>query len=342
MEMVERYIYAVTRRLREKQREDIAQELRVLIEDMLDTRAAEHEPTVSDVETVLKELGEPSKLAARYADRPRYIIGPEMYDAYILLLKIVLPLVAFGMVVATIVQYVTAPPQNLWNVLGFIIGSLLGKLPDALIQVFAWLTVFFVFIERFAADKIRAVKRDTANWKPSDLPEIPKSGAILPKRSTSVKRIVFMVILLILFNIATGQFGIHLPGSSNASFQLFNFSISHGYQALVYVCFGIGIVKEIMKMVVIRYSFKFAVVNTVMGILSLVSAVIVLANMNLWRLAFMHQLDAWGGRLPANVDLSQPILIGGKVILGILIFLFVCETSLTFTRAFSNGTQEVR
>ena len=39
MEMVERYIYAVTKKLPEKQRSDIEQELRSLIEDMLSAQA---------------------------------------------------------------------------------------------------------------------------------------------------------------------------------------------------------------------------------------------------------------------------------------------------------------
>jgi hypothetical protein len=38
MEMIDRYVYAVTKRLPEKQREDVSDELRGLIEDMLEAR----------------------------------------------------------------------------------------------------------------------------------------------------------------------------------------------------------------------------------------------------------------------------------------------------------------
>ena len=41
MEMINRYIYAVTQKLPQSQRKDIADELRGLIEDMLEERAGQ-------------------------------------------------------------------------------------------------------------------------------------------------------------------------------------------------------------------------------------------------------------------------------------------------------------
>lgn len=40
MELIDRYIYAVTKKLPQKQREDIEKELRTLIDDMLEERCA--------------------------------------------------------------------------------------------------------------------------------------------------------------------------------------------------------------------------------------------------------------------------------------------------------------
>ena len=48
LDLIERYIYAATKRLPKKQREDVAQELRGLIDDMLNERCKEVTPTEKD------------------------------------------------------------------------------------------------------------------------------------------------------------------------------------------------------------------------------------------------------------------------------------------------------
>lgn len=59
MEQIDRYIYAVTKRLPHSQRDDIAEELHGLIEDMLAEYAQSSEITDNDVEEVLMKLGNP-------------------------------------------------------------------------------------------------------------------------------------------------------------------------------------------------------------------------------------------------------------------------------------------
>ena len=58
-DLLERYLYAVTRRLPEKQREDVAQELRGLVDDMLFDRCGDITPTEKDLRVVLTEIGTP-------------------------------------------------------------------------------------------------------------------------------------------------------------------------------------------------------------------------------------------------------------------------------------------
>ncbi|MFF2157255.1 permease prefix domain 1-containing protein [Paenibacillus chitinolyticus] len=64
MEIIDRYIYAVTQRLPEQQRDDIKRELQSLIEDMLEERMPTGQASKEDVESVLLELGPPNELAA--------------------------------------------------------------------------------------------------------------------------------------------------------------------------------------------------------------------------------------------------------------------------------------
>ena len=82
--IIDRYLYDVTRRLPENMRDDVEQELRANIEDMLPDN-----PTEEEIENVLESLGAPSKLAAKYRPNPRYLISPALFEEYISVLKIV-------------------------------------------------------------------------------------------------------------------------------------------------------------------------------------------------------------------------------------------------------------
>ena len=83
-DLMERYIYAVTRRLPRAQREEIADELRELIGDMLEADPA------AGMEGVLLELGDPAEFAGRYASPDQCLIGPAYFENYKWLLKVVL------------------------------------------------------------------------------------------------------------------------------------------------------------------------------------------------------------------------------------------------------------
>lgn len=97
MEVIDRYIYAVTQRLPEQQREDIKRELQSLIEDMLEERIPAGQASKEDVESVLLELGHPNELAAKYRGYERYLIGPMLLDTYLTTLKIVLASIVIGL-----------------------------------------------------------------------------------------------------------------------------------------------------------------------------------------------------------------------------------------------------
>lgn len=89
MELIDRYVYAVTRNLPQKQRADVERELRTLIKNKMN----EHADTESDeksAEKVLLELGDPIILAEKYSNNKKFIIGPQNYHNYLLVLKIVL------------------------------------------------------------------------------------------------------------------------------------------------------------------------------------------------------------------------------------------------------------
>lgn len=76
-ELKERYVYAVSRLLPHKMREDISAELDTLIEDMLEERCQDRPAEEKDLRVVLAELGSPSEMANHYSpDKDKCLIGP--------------------------------------------------------------------------------------------------------------------------------------------------------------------------------------------------------------------------------------------------------------------------
>ncbi len=81
MDLIERYLGAVSNYLPAKQRNDILAELRSSIYDSLERndQALDDEPAVV---ATLQALGEPAKVAAAYSNNNQYLISPAMFPQF--------------------------------------------------------------------------------------------------------------------------------------------------------------------------------------------------------------------------------------------------------------------
>lgn len=182
--LVDRYVFTALRRVPEKQRADIDRELRASIDDAVDARVDAGEEHDAAVESALLELGDPDRLADSYADRPNYLIGPELYPAWRRLLKLLLT------TVLPIVIGVMAVIQVLDDAdIGEIIGGAIGVILSVGVHMAFWTTLVFVIIERTGAG--RAELKTT--WTLKDL---PKYEAGRPNTQTMAATLVWSVLLI--------------------------------------------------------------------------------------------------------------------------------------------------
>ena len=168
---IERYIYDVTRRLPETEREDVAKELNANILDMLP-----EDPSEEEVKTVLKGLGIPAELAEKYRAKPRYLISPAQYEDYIRLLKWVVPLVAVVVfLVMTALSIAEGLSGDLTAVIATALSAGLGGAVEGTLQALLWVTLSFVIIDRVGGCK------PESDWSPEDLPELlPNNKGRIP------------------------------------------------------------------------------------------------------------------------------------------------------------------
>ncbi|MFD4141328.1 HAAS signaling domain-containing protein [Streptomyces sp. NPDC058572] len=162
--LTERYVHEVVRRLPADQRDDIAEELRATIADTVEGRNPADPKSVE--REVLSEMGDPVRYAARYADRPLALIGPDLYPSYIrllvTLLATVLPAITIGLMLLEVMDT---------DDLGAAIGTGIGTLLTVGSQMIAVVTVLFAVAER----RLRHNKGSAAGpaaWTPDDLPEV--------------------------------------------------------------------------------------------------------------------------------------------------------------------------
>ena len=334
-ELISRYIYDVIRRLKPAQRADIEKELRTLIDDMLSDRAGENAASFEDVEAVLLELGRPYLLAAKYREDKQYLIGPELFEIYMLVLKIVLIATAFGMALALIIGYAVTPPQNAFTTIGQFFGSVFS----ALVQSFAWVTVIFALIERFLSKDV--IPNKGIPWKPADLPPIPDKKMVI-KKSEPIVGIVFSVLFLVIVNAAPWLFGFYFVNGIAASIPVFNLSVWNTMLPLIDAIICLGILKEVIRLIIGQYTARLAAAVTVINIIALITFIYVFGSPAIWNGNFLTSLQTLGGIQWAGTNQAAFIWsIIPKILIGLAIFGHVIDSIVTIVKTFIRNSRHV-
>ena len=165
MDLIDRYLSAVSFLLPKDQREDITAELR----DALMTRREEKEaevgrPLTRDEDAaLLRAFGHPLDVAARFG-RQHYLVGPELYPLYAFALKVLLAIVAVSALVTAVVAVAIRQGDP-----GFAIGTALETIWSGAVSSVGVLTIIAAVMQR---QKIRP--RFLYDWNPQDLPPRPK------------------------------------------------------------------------------------------------------------------------------------------------------------------------
>ena len=207
--LIERYVTEVGKHLFTKNRGDIQKELRSTLEDMLEDRsqaagrAADEEMTVA----LLKEFGRPEKVAASYQPNNQ-LIGPQLYPFYLLVLKIVLPIVSAVLLVTSLAGLALAriePGQALVE-----IGQALLGIFNAVISAVGGITIIFAILDRvpgFRSEFEKDRMDEEKDWNPRHLPEVREGEKF--SISNLVVEIIGAAAMLVLFNFYPQVVGIH-------------------------------------------------------------------------------------------------------------------------------------
>lgn len=200
-ELIERYVREVARRLPAKQRADVVRELRSSLLDALEDRFGPA-PTWTQAAILLREYGPPKKVAASYRPQDRYLIGPEWYPAFSLVLRIVLAALSGALVLASALALATRPAGE--------IGGILLGLVDGIVQgglsAFAIVVAVFHLLQRTEKPPVEIGE----DWDPAALPPATECDAV--GRGEAIAGVIAPPIFLALLYLFRGVVGIHVSG----------------------------------------------------------------------------------------------------------------------------------
>ncbi len=227
MNLIERYVSEIGKHLPRKTRADIQTEIRSTLEDMLEERSvkAGRPADESMMKDLLKEYGAPDQVAASYRPTQQYLIGPELYPIFTLILKIVFTvlvviwLILFGVRVAT---------SDLTLVsFGTLLGSSLLQWSGGLISAFGNIVLVFAILQWVNAGKNFKDETQEKEWDPEELTKEPDPDEV--RTWDLIVTIAFTLLALLVFNFYPQALGIYyfskdvsvfIPALSEAFFRM--------------------------------------------------------------------------------------------------------------------------
>lgn len=228
MELIDRYIYEVGRYLPRKNRADIQTELRSLLIDSLEARV-EGEAGEEDVVALLKEFGPPAKVAASYRPESQYLVGPELFPIFRMVVGIaLLVMVIVHAVLFAVLLFTNPDPLKALNVLSGFIGSALS--------VFGTIVVIFYVLQYFDVH----LAKPNQEWDPRELPVVDMKNVI--NRAGTIFDIALSLLILVALLFFPTYIGVVVtPGT-----PILNDPVITNYMPLIVAALIAGLVVDIV------------------------------------------------------------------------------------------------
>jgi hypothetical protein len=242
MELINRYVYQVGRRLPERTRADVEQELRSLLLDALEERTGRTvDFTEEEQVAVLEEFGSPEQMADKYRPRPRYVIGPKVYNLYMIVIAAIAGAGLLASLVTTVVS--SLGPDAKVSVLGLLLRAWTIFMNIALSGIGS-ATLVFALLERLVPDEEFETDAEE-KWNPRDLPAIEPRDEIKP--AGLIVEIAFLALLMTAL-LAFGQRigGVYYDGTWHTTPSFLSAAFFSIYLPLFVVRWGLTILQDVV------------------------------------------------------------------------------------------------
>jgi hypothetical protein len=279
--LTDRYVWAVLREVPESQRPELEPEIRALVADAIEARAGREADATARERAALLELGEPDFLAARYADKTMYLIGPRLFPEWRRLLTMLVPLVSVIVgIVAGAAGFIDGRDP-----VGAVVGGITAGVMVAIQTVF-WITLVFAVIERAGSQ----VPSPLPAWSPDHLPELPVAHRVgIAEAAASIAVSAFAAAALI------WQQALPPVVIDGTAFTIFNPALWSFWLPYFLVVLILQGVHQLALYLRGRWTWGFAVVNAALNVAFAVPAIWLLQTDQLINADLAAKLNAVGG-----------------------------------------------
>lgn len=319
--LTDRYVWAVLRDVPSGDRPELEREIRALIADTIEAKAADGTLDAEAAErAALTELGDPGALAARYTGRINYLLGPGVYPVWRGIITVLL-----GVLIPTLAIVVLAANLLAGSTPGTAIGAGIAIAFNAAVQTLFWFTLVFALIERFAGSEDRAglatasaemgrlagrVPGSPARpWTVDDLPDLPAQGRMtVGDLAAAVVTNVFVIAALIWVQ-TSSPFVV-----DGQSYPLFDPALWSFWLPWFIVVAALEIVFTVAVYLRGRWTYTYAVGNALLGAAFAIPALYLLSNHLLFNPAFVEALgDPSGDWLQITTIITGAVIVGAVV-----------------------------
>jgi hypothetical protein len=183
-------------------RTDVETELKSLILDSLEDYGPEEDVNSEQISeelqvSVLKEFGAPQEVARKYNPRINYVIGPSLFEPYLITVAVVLGITLLAHLFG-LLSLLSKPAEHL-DAIGNAFAGLIQSLQVGLGAI----TLVFALVERALGS---ANLEEITEWDPRKLPNIPDHNRFKP--SVLIMGTIFLLILLVALNFYPDRIGL--------------------------------------------------------------------------------------------------------------------------------------
>ncbi|MDD2427595.1 MAG: hypothetical protein PHR78_04185 [Eubacteriales bacterium] len=323
MNLIDLYINAVIAKLPQERKADAAEELRAKINGMLPA-----DPSEEDVRKVLQNLGDPQLQAKNYDTRQRYLIGPDYYDNYISILKLVIGILITVMALVTVLTWIISPPDG--GIVQFF-TDLFTAMVGGAVQAATWVTVIFVIMER---SKVAIPPIQAHGWTVDDLSK-DKSKGVMIKRSDVFVSIFFTITFTAILYFRPELLSFYYrSGGSYAIVPIFDLERLQDFMPLIIIIALLELVISIWKIINRRWNLSLAIANAVRYSVGMVFWLVMLWNRAIINPDFASEVSQHTRFSAASIDRSLEITVW--VIIAATVVSWISESIRPFVKLAKN------
>lgn len=324
--LIKNYIYAVIRRVEEKDQLEISRELESNIYDMLSNY---ENPTDEKIIEVLKNIGNPIEVASRYQKSQKHIVHPAFYYDYINTLKIVF-LCLCGLTLLGLLTYVLKfefQSDEIGHLIGDIIEQFFSEISQIVFTTISLVTIgFWIASANMDSPKMKSWLQ---NWDPKKLMDAPsdlsiKTASRFQILIGTIIGSIFTLTFFIIFSFGFEKIGLYTDKELIASF--FNHNYKWLLIGLAAVSTLIYFAKEIYYSIKLKKDSIYEVFELVSAIYSLFSVMIIFTIKDLINPEFItnfsQMVDITSTKLTNYLNISIQVVLAIIIVVSIFQIVF--------------------